>query len=143
MSFENTHQPEHDVAAVRRAFTRLMAEYSALPHTADVQCGLRLEAAHVVGQTVFELHCQVHMAMLRMAWRQRNLKEIAGQLMRLGLVPLGHLTGRLPLGNTGRSDVSAFKPMQPSAAVAWLIAAAHKADREAIDSPPPRADIPR
>jgi hypothetical protein len=141
MSFENTGKPEQDVAAVRRAYARLMADYSALPERAQVQRGLRLEAAHVVGQAVFDLHCQVHVAMLRMAWQQRKLKEIVGQLMRMGLVPLGHLSGRLPLGNTGRSDVSAFKSMQPSAAVAWLIAAAYKAEREALDSPPPRADI--
>jgi hypothetical protein len=27
------------------------------------------------------------------------------------LAPLGSLTGRLPIGNTGRSNVSAFLPM--------------------------------
>ncbi|MDZ4127794.1 MAG: DUF3703 domain-containing protein [Hydrogenophaga sp.] len=27
-------------------------------------------------------------------------------------MPLGHLLGRLPLGNTGRSHVGAFRPMQ-------------------------------
>jgi hypothetical protein len=36
---------------------------------------------------------------------------VNGQLLRLLLVPLGHLSGRFPLGNTGRSHVSAFRPM--------------------------------
>ena len=34
-----------------------------------------------------------------------------GQLMRIALVPVGHLFGRLPVGNTGGANVSAFKPM--------------------------------
>lgn len=38
-------------------------------------------------------------------------REAAGQLFRLALVPLGSLTGRLPVGNTGRARISAFKPM--------------------------------
>jgi hypothetical protein len=32
-------------------------------------------------------------------------------LFRLALVPLGSLTGRVPVGNTGRARISAFKPM--------------------------------
>jgi hypothetical protein len=31
--------------------------------------------------------------------------------MRIALVPVGHLLGRLPVGNTGGANVSAFKPM--------------------------------
>ena len=38
-------------------------------------------------------------------------REVAGQLMLIALVPMGHLVGRLPVGNTGGSNVSAFKPM--------------------------------
>ena len=41
----------------------------------------------------------------------RDLAELNGQLLRLLLVPLGHLLGRLPLGNTGRANISAFQPM--------------------------------
>jgi hypothetical protein len=36
---------------------------------------------------------------------------VTGQLARLALAPLGALTGRMPWGNNGRSNVSAFKPM--------------------------------
>jgi hypothetical protein len=32
-------------------------------------------------------------------------------MVRIILAPLGALTGRLPVGNTGRSNVSAFAPM--------------------------------
>ena len=32
-------------------------------------------------------------------------------MMRIALVPVGHLLGRLPVGNTGGANFSAFKPM--------------------------------
>lgn len=31
------------------------------------------------------------------------------------MAPLGNLTGRLPIGNTGRANVSAFAPMNENA----------------------------
>lgn len=70
-----------------------------------------LERAHVLGQQRIGRHARVHLWMLRVAWKRRDAREMLGQLMRLGLVPLGHLTGRLPLGNTGGADVGAFQPM--------------------------------
>lgn len=33
-------------------------------------------------------------------------------MLRLALAPLGNLTGRIPQGNTGRSNVSAFQSME-------------------------------
>ncbi len=72
---------------------------------------LDLEAAHVVGQLQLGPHWQTHRLMLGLALRTRDLPEAAGQLLRLALVPLGHLSGRLPLGNPGRATVSAFEPM--------------------------------
>jgi hypothetical protein len=49
--------------------------------------------------------------MLAFAVAQRDWREAAGQILRLVLAPLGNLTGRLPFGNTGRSIVNAFAPM--------------------------------
>ena len=69
-----------------------------------------LEAAHVVGQTRFVPHLKTHARMLALAWHTRDWPEVAGQMLRLALVPLGHTLGRLPLGNPGRSNVSAFRP---------------------------------
>ena len=70
-----------------------------------------LERAHILGQREFLPHVHTHLWMLRIGWARRDGREIGGQLFRLLLIPLGHLTGRLPLGNTGGADVSAFKPM--------------------------------
>jgi hypothetical protein len=90
-----------------------------------------LEAAHVVGQGQFVPHLQTHALMLREAVRQRDGGEAAGQLFRLALVPLGHLTGRLPIGNIGRATVSAFQPMDVAPATAELVAlASRRADME-------------
>lgn len=80
-----------------------------------------LEAAHVVGQLHFKLHWQTHAYMLGLAWRTRDWPETAGQLFRLAMVPFGHLSGRLPLGNPGRSTVSAFEPMSVRPELAALI----------------------
>jgi hypothetical protein len=70
-----------------------------------------LEGAHVLGQQDFRRHWCVHLLMLRAAWALADGRELLGQLLRLALTPLGHLTRRLPKGNTGRANVSAFAPM--------------------------------
>ncbi|MBS7807958.1 DUF3703 domain-containing protein [Variovorax sp. PCZ-1] len=70
-----------------------------------------LEAAHIVGQTRFVLHGRVHLQMLSRAWTEHAWKEVFAQLLRLALVPLGHLLQRLPLGNPGSSRVGALTPM--------------------------------
>ena len=70
-----------------------------------------LIAAHIAGQTEMGLHWQTHAAMLRQAWQERDAREMTGQVMRMALIPLGHAFKRLPLGNSGRSRISAFEPM--------------------------------
>ena len=70
-----------------------------------------LERAHIVSQPSLGPHLRVHWLMLGYAVRLRQPREIAGQAIRLALAPLGAITGRIPWGNTGRADVSAFEPM--------------------------------
>lgn len=88
------------------------------------QAWLHLEAAHVVGQLHLRPHLQTHAHMLGLAVRSHDWAEAAGQVLRLALVPLGHLSGRLPLGNPGRSNVSAFEPLPVRPELADLIARA-------------------
>ncbi|MBM0169523.1 DUF3703 domain-containing protein [Altererythrobacter sp. C41] len=71
-----------------------------------------LERAHIVAQVRLGPHCGSHLRMLRLAWRLQNWREIRGQIFRLVLAPLGNVTGRLPIGNNGRSNVSAFARME-------------------------------
>lgn len=70
-----------------------------------------LERAHVLGQIHIVPHLRVHWHMLRVGWSAGDWREVSGQLMRIALVPVGHLFGRLPVGNTGGANVSAFKSM--------------------------------
>ena len=70
-----------------------------------------LECAHIVSQSYLGLHLASHWGMLRYALQEHNLGEAGGQCLRLVLAPLGAIFGRVPVGNTGRSNVSAFRPM--------------------------------
>lgn len=92
---------ERELAAFRRARDAgdVSAAWSAL------------ERGHILSQPEVRPHVRVHMAMLGYAVRLRDGREIVGQLARLALAPLGSITGRIPWGNTGRSNVSAFEEM--------------------------------
>ncbi|WP_138517115.1 DUF3703 domain-containing protein [Rhodoferax bucti] len=105
-------------------YSHLVQRYRGTDSAQDRQRWLILEAAHVVGQTRFLPHLKVHTLMLLLAWEKRMPKEVLGQLFRLALVPLGYLLKRLPIGNSGRADISAFKAMAPSTEILQVIAAA-------------------
>lgn len=70
-----------------------------------------LEDAHVLSQPWVRPHIRVHVAMLSLGWSLRDRGEIVGQITRLLLAGPGSATGRYPIGNTGRTNVSAFEPM--------------------------------
>lgn len=70
-----------------------------------------LERAHIVAQPLLGAHLLSHGYMLRYAIEVRDAREVAGQIMRVGLALIGSLAGKLPVGNTGRSRISAFAPM--------------------------------
>ena len=80
-----------------------------------------LMAAHVVGQSDVGLHFDSHCRMLRLAREVRDRREAAGQLLRIALLPLGHLLNRLPRGNIGRATVGATQVMEPPEPVQRLI----------------------
>lgn len=105
-----------------RTYAALLQE--ARTASSNARCWQCLAAAHIVGQRFLLPHLQTHLLMLALALRTRDGAEARGQLFRLLLVPLGHLTGRLPLGNPGRTTVSAFRPMEVPPDLAELIALA-------------------
>lgn len=89
---------------------------------------LHLERAHILSQPSARLHTRVHVAMLIMAVRHHDLRELAGQLVRLAVAGLGSLLGRYPVGNTGRARVPIAQPMPIEADLAGvlrLVEAAH------------------
>ena len=80
-----------------------------------------LERAHIISQPYLGLHLSIHWAMLGFAFYLRDFGEVAGQLWRLLLAPLGALTGSIPVVNSGRSIVSAFISMPVPDDLAMLI----------------------
>ena len=110
-------------------YARLLRGFEAQP---PEQAELRwnwLMAAHVVGQHDPRLHFDSHRRMLGLARQQQDWPEVFGQLLRIALLPLGHLLGRIPLGNIGRSTVGVTQRMEPPEAVQQLIDWATLADR--------------
>ena len=96
----------------RRLIEQEMAAFEKARATDDCATAWRsLERAHIVSQPYLALHLDNHWHMLIFAFQQRDTKEVVGQIVRLVLAPLGALTGRIPVGNIGRSNVSAFTSM--------------------------------
>ena len=80
-----------------------------------------LERAHVLGQNNMAPHLRVHLRTLHVGLTSRDWREVRGQVLRIALVPVGHLFGRLPRGNTGGANVSAFAPMAIPPAIERLL----------------------
>ncbi|MEJ5977593.1 DUF3703 domain-containing protein [Novosphingobium sp. PS1R-30] len=92
--------------------TTALAKYREASVSGDVALAWEsLEHAHILAQPRLGAHLRVHFAMLGFSITQRDPVEAAGQVLRLLLAPLGAATGRVPTGNIGRSNVSAFAPM--------------------------------
>ncbi|MGH8250174.1 MAG: DUF3703 domain-containing protein [Steroidobacteraceae bacterium] len=79
------------------------------------------ERAHVLGQWYVEPHVRTHLGMLRIGWRRRDLREIIGQLIRIPGGMIGSAIGRVPRGNTGGANVSAFQSLPIPAELAELL----------------------
>ena len=69
-----------------------------------------LERVHILSQPWPRAHVRSHLDMLRLAVRTRDRREVAGQLLRVTVAGPGSALGRYPVGNTGRSNVSATLP---------------------------------
>lgn len=113
--------PMADPLRQQRAFDHLLAAFDRDAGAPPATRWRWLEAAHVLGQSTLSLHWRSHRVMLRYALQLRDLREAGGQVLRLALVPLGHLLARLPIGNTGRARVSALAPMAPQPHITRLI----------------------
>ena len=79
-----------------------------------------LERAHVLAQRVTGRHTFIHWRMLAAGMRRGDVREVVGQVPR---IVASILFSRLwvPRGNSGRSRVSAFKPMPVPADLRHLV----------------------
>lgn len=73
-----------------------------------------LERAHVLGQAYPIEHTKTHWEMILFAFRVKNTKEIIGQIPRLLIGGIKSFLGKIPIGNTGGTNVSALQPMEIS-----------------------------
>src|SRR5688572_12527468 len=71
----------------------------------------RLERTHILSQPWVWPHVRSHLDKLHLALHTRDGHEIAGQILRTVVAGPGSATGRYPLGNTGRANVPATRPM--------------------------------
>lgn len=70
-----------------------------------------LENAHVLGQESTYWHTKVHVLMLFWGLRNRNTKEVMGQIFRIFGAATKTVIGLVPQGNTGGTNVSPFRVM--------------------------------
>lgn len=68
-----------------------------------------LERAHVLGQQFVRPHVRTHVAMLHVGLLRRDVREIAGQLLRIPAAAIGSAVGVPPTGNPGGADVGFFE----------------------------------
>lgn len=71
-----------------------------------------LERSHILGQSYPLEHTYSHWLMLKFGFRQRNVKEIFGQLIRLLVGGWKSFIDHVPLGNTGGSNVPPLKKIE-------------------------------
>ena len=87
-------------------------EYEKFYISADLgdieQSWISLQRIHIVSQSVLIDHLKSHFNMFCYAIKISDTKEIFGQIIRLLLAPIGHLLGKIPVGNRGTSDVNPF-----------------------------------
>lgn len=72
-----------------------------------------LERAHILSQAFAVAHVGSHVAMLRLGLRERDRREVVGQLVRIVVAGPASLRGAIPTGNSGRSRV----PLRQSAPI--------------------------
>jgi hypothetical protein len=73
---------------------------------------IALQRAHILGQTEPIAHAIAHWNMLKLAWRQRDVKEVAGQLMpTLLAIPLTLFFGQRRLLRGGKANVDEKEKM--------------------------------
>ena len=95
-----------------------LASAAADPHAAFAH----LERAHILSQYSTRDHVRVHAAMLRWGLAQRDVREVAGQVLRIVAAATKTAFGWIPVGNTGGANVSPIKPMPLPADLAAIIA---------------------
>jgi len=70
-----------------------------------------LERSHIIGQSYPIEHTYSHWLMLKFGFRQKDTKEVFGQIIRLIVGGWKSFINHVPLGNTGGANVPPLKRM--------------------------------
>jgi Protein of unknown function (DUF3703) len=98
-------------STLKAAFEFEMKTAQVLYHKHSYElCFQHLERAHILGQRHYIAHVRNHYWMYKVAFKKRDLREVAGQIVRM-IMSVGSLVGVVPLGNSGRARISPIKPM--------------------------------
>lgn len=102
---------ETPASALRIAYAAELAVAAGARSAGDHELAYRhLARAHILGQRFTWRHVRAHWEMWRLAAATGDWRELIGQSTRILAATLFSRIW-VPLGNTGRANVSAFKPM--------------------------------
>jgi hypothetical protein len=97
--------------ALRNAYQRELSAVRAAVAAGETDVAFHhLERAHILSQRDTIEHVRVHGLMLRLGYSTRSGREVIGQAVRIVAAALFSRIW-VPLGNTGRANVSALRPM--------------------------------
>lgn len=75
------------------------------------KCVYHLGRAHILSQHRWFHHFYVHFLMFEYSWRRKDWSEVRGQLLRMIATIPGHIFRKLPLGNTGWSNIGLMQKL--------------------------------
>ncbi len=113
--------------AIERHLEQELAEAEKLSAEGDPKGAFRhLERAHVLGQSSTYQHTRVHWLMLKHGLREKDRREVAGQVLRIGGAATKTPLGIYPKGNTGGANVNPLKRMPIEPDLAAILAEAER-----------------
>jgi hypothetical protein len=104
----NTKIPKH----LKQAYNEELKLYSfCLENKHFSNAWYHLERSHIIGQSYPIEHTYSHWLMLKFGFRQKDTKEVFGQIIRLLVGGWKSFINHVPLGNTGGANVPPLKRM--------------------------------
>ena len=104
----NTKIPKH----LKQAYNEELKQYSfCLENKQFGNAWFHLERSHIIGQSYPIEHTYSHWLMLKFGFKQKDTKEVLGQIIRLIVGGWKSFINHVPLGNTGGAKVPPLKRM--------------------------------
>lgn len=98
--------------AIRNAYETELRAASIATNGGEVEVAFHhLERAHILSQRYTAAHVHVHWLMLRLGASMGAWREVIGQSTRIVAAAMFSRIW-VPIGNTGRANVSAIEPME-------------------------------